>query len=86
MRACFPGDSVPPVARCRGLDCRRGWVESLTTARWHYILLESGESELHDLAEDPRETTNLAAHPDHATMVRDLRAEVARAAPADFRP
>ncbi len=97
--AAFPGpslfsDSDVPVLAEVGFrpqvpaswPTSHGWVKSLTTARWHYILLESGESELYDLAEDPREATNLAAHPEHAATVRDLRAEVERLAPADFRP
>ncbi len=63
-----------------------GWVKSLTTRRWHFILLESGQVELYDLAVDPEETTDLAARPELAETVEELRTLVERRAPADFRP
>ncbi len=64
----------------------RGWVKSLTTARWHFILHEDGDQELYDLVTDPRERVNLAARADHADTVQDFRAVLARLAPSDFQP
>jgi arylsulfatase A-like enzyme len=51
----------------------KGWVKSLVVDQWHYILLENGEEELFNLATDVHEETNLAAVPEHAAVLKDLR-------------
>ena len=43
----------------------RGWLASLTTDPWHFIILQSGEAELYDFRKDPEERTNLAADSVH---------------------
>ncbi|NNG15079.1 MAG: sulfatase [Gemmatimonadales bacterium] len=64
----------------------RGWVKSLTTARWHFILHEEGDRELYDLTNDPGESINLAARAEYADTVQDFRTILVRMAPSDFQP
>jgi arylsulfatase A-like enzyme len=49
----------------------RGWLASLTTDPWHFIVLQSGEAELYDFRKDPQERTNLAA--DSVHLVEQFR-------------
>ena len=51
----------------------KGWVKSLVVGQWAYIRLENGEESLFDLATDVHEETNLAAVPEHADVLKDLR-------------
>ncbi len=51
----------------------KGWVKSVVVGTWHYIRLENGEEALFNLATDLHEETNLAAVPEHATVLKDLR-------------
>jgi iduronate 2-sulfatase len=56
---------------------RNGYA--VRTDRWRYIEWQEGEqgAQLYDMEKDPGETTNLAADPQHAATVNDLRARVA---------
>jgi uncharacterized sulfatase len=51
---------------------------SIRTDRWRYTEWEEGRSgvELYDHSNDPHEFTNLAADPQHAQHLRDLRARL----------
>ena len=49
----------------------RGWLASLTTDPWHFIILQSGEAELYNFRKDPEERTNLAA--DSVHLVEQFR-------------
>ncbi len=51
----------------------KGWLKSLVVDQWHYIRQENGEEGLFKLASDPQEATNLAAAPEHAALLKDLR-------------
>jgi hypothetical protein len=62
----------------------RGWVKSLTTARWHFIRHEEGDQELYDLTNDPGENINLAGRAEYADTVQGFRATLARMAPSGF--
>jgi arylsulfatase A-like enzyme len=64
----------------------RGWVKSLTTTRWHFVLHEEGDQELYDLVDDPGESVNLAARAEYADTVQGFRALLTRVAPSDFSP
>jgi iduronate 2-sulfatase len=56
---------------------RRGRYDgySVRTQRWRYVLWDDGRQgeQLFDMQNDPRETTNLAADPQHAQVVQELR-------------
>jgi iduronate 2-sulfatase len=53
---------------------------AIRTDRWRYIEWAEGKegSQLYDMSRDPGETTNLAADPQHAATVADLRARLGR--------
>jgi len=51
----------------------QGWVKSLVVYPWHYIRLEKGREDLFNLATDLHDATNLAAVPEHAAVLKDLR-------------
>ncbi len=46
---------------------------AIRTERWRYIRYVDGTEELYDHERDPYEWVNLAAKPDHAGTIRDLR-------------
>jgi arylsulfatase A-like enzyme len=46
---------------------------SLRTARWRYSEWPDGSTELYDHERDPTETANLAARPDHAAILEEMR-------------
>jgi arylsulfatase A-like enzyme len=43
------------------------------TKRWKYIYYGSGEAELYDLRDDPRERHDLASDPGHMPIVDELQ-------------
>jgi arylsulfatase A-like enzyme len=47
---------------------------AITTERWRYIHYQGDEEELYDIANDPHEWTNLAAKPEHAAKLAEMRA------------
>ncbi len=58
---------------------------ALRTDRWKYIRYPHGDgspdkhmAELYDLSNDPEERHNLIKKPEHAELVKELRAELAR--------
>ncbi len=55
---------------------------SIRTERWRYTEWNEGRAgtELYDHAADPREHRNLAARPEHAATIRELRARLAERA------
>ncbi len=55
---------------------------SIRTERWRYTEWNEGRAgtELYDHAADPREHRNLAAQPEHAAAIRELRAKLAERA------
>ncbi|HSR93086.1 MAG TPA: sulfatase [Gemmatimonadales bacterium] len=61
----------------------RGWVASLTTNRWHFITLQSGEVELYDFRGDPEERANLAA--DSTQLVERFRERFKSLVPTPIR-
>lgn len=82
LAAEAPGPVAVPVlsemAKKGGNDPKewpasKGWVKSLVVDTWHYIRLENGEEELFNLTTDVHEETNLAAAPEHAAVLEDLR-------------
>jgi hypothetical protein len=55
----------------------RGWQRAVVTSRWHFVLSESGERALYDLAADPHEDHNLAAAPEYAAIAERFSASLA---------
>ncbi|MBI3866786.1 MAG: sulfatase [Planctomycetia bacterium] len=51
---------------------------TVRTDRWRYTLWNDGKEgeQLFDMDHDPSESTNLATHPDHAEVAKDLRARL----------
>lgn len=47
---------------------------AVSTRTWRYIHYLNGDEELYDITGDPREWINLAAKPEHATKLAELRA------------
>jgi arylsulfatase A-like enzyme len=54
----------------------------LSAEGWRYLHYSDGGEELYDITADPYEWTNLAAHPEHAAKLEELRA----LAPKKFAP
>jgi arylsulfatase A-like enzyme len=51
---------------------------SVRSGKWRYMLWDGGKKgeQLYDLENDPAETTNLAADPKHAEVVKELKAKI----------
>jgi arylsulfatase A-like enzyme len=64
--------------RVRGTPAADGWVRSLVSGQWHFILLESGKHELYDLDADPEEVNDLAPTAAGREVVERLRPELAQ--------
>jgi arylsulfatase A-like enzyme len=69
-----------PHAALTQLDLPENYA--LSTERWRYIHYRGGGEELYDIETDPHEWTNLAAKPEHAKKLAELRA----CAPGEFKP
>ena len=61
-----------PHAALTHLDMPENYA--LSTERWRYIHYRDGGEELYDIETDPHEWTNLAARPEHAEKLAELRA------------
>ena len=64
--------------RIRGTPAADGWVRSLVSGRWHFILRQSGAHELYDLDADPEELSDQSATPEGREVVEQLRSELER--------
>ena len=69
-----------PHAAITNLD--RPGSYAISTEHWRYIHYRGGDEELYDTASDPYEWSNLAARPEHAAKLAELRA----LAPKDMAP
>jgi arylsulfatase A-like enzyme len=71
-----------------GSEGRRFFGYSLRTPRWRYTEWDEGRQgrELYDHDADPRELTNLAAHPSHEKVVTDLSRQLRDAVKATYPP
>ena len=52
------GSEVPWLDK--GTPIEQGWIKSLVTSRWHFLLQQDGKVELYNWAHDPQELRNLA--------------------------
>ncbi|MDQ3622870.1 MAG: sulfatase [Verrucomicrobiota bacterium] len=50
---------------------------SIRTERWRFTQWHDGQTELYDHHNDPEETHNVAAQPEHATLIQALRGRIA---------
>jgi iduronate 2-sulfatase len=82
------GWALTQVARGGAKQAGRFFGYSLRTPRWRYTEWAEGEKgrELYDHDADPRELTNLADSPSHATTVEELSRQLRAAAKATFPP
>ena len=73
-----PGSVVTELGRTRvrGTPAAKGWVRSLASDQWHFILLQSGEQELYNLEVDPEELKNLAETTEGREVARRMRSEL----------
>jgi arylsulfatase A-like enzyme len=71
-----------------GAEGRRYFGYTLRTPRWRYTEWDEGElgRELYDHESDPRELTNLASRPEHASTVAALSEQARLAAKGTFPP
>ncbi len=60
---------------------RQGWVKSLLTEKWHFILQQTGKRELFDWKSDPLERRDLAGTPEGQAVVQELMNQLAKKAP-----
>jgi iduronate 2-sulfatase len=70
-------DAAATVKDAAFTQVRDGYA--VRTDRWRYIEWAAGEkgAQLYDMERDPSETTNVAADPQHAATVADLKARLA---------
>jgi arylsulfatase A-like enzyme len=75
-------DPVAEWAHISLTHAQRPGTFGLSAEGWRYIHYSDGGEELYDITADPYEWTNLAAHPEHAAKLEELRA----LAPKKFAP
>jgi arylsulfatase A-like enzyme len=56
----------------------RGWVAGLVADRWHFLVEQSGRTDLYDIRADPAEQRNLAASASASGTIGALQAHLAR--------
>jgi arylsulfatase A-like enzyme len=76
-------EAIPVVSEMGGTGVRdapagKGWLKSLVSGQWHFIIRQNGTAELFDISRDTAETTNLAATPQGQEVAQDLRARLER--------
>lgn len=76
------------ITRDASSDGRRFFGYSLRTPRWRYTEWDGGAAgrELYDHDADPKELTNLAGNPAHATTIEDLSKQLQAAVKTTFPP
>ncbi|MGH9793473.1 MAG: sulfatase [Candidatus Acidiferrales bacterium] len=51
----------------------QGWIRSIASSRWHFLLQQDGKTELYEWLTDTEERKNLAADAEWQDLVRELR-------------
>jgi arylsulfatase A-like enzyme len=59
----------------------QGWIKSVVTARWHFLLQQDGKVQLFDWAQDPEESQNLADTPQGEPVAERLGDKLAKMIP-----
>jgi arylsulfatase A-like enzyme len=63
--------------RSKDAPSARGWVKSLVTDRWQFLLEQSGRVELYDIRMDPAELHDVASAPENQALIADFRSRLA---------
>ncbi len=84
--AVKPGDSTrailaeialrPEKSKNAAFPAGRGWIHSLVSDRWQFILEESGRVELYDLKTDPAELQDVSSAAENQQLVSGFRARL----------
>ena len=79
LRPCLEGRAAPDEIVAEYLaEGAIAPIVMIRRERWKFIHSPADPDQLYDLAGDPGERTNLAAAPEHASVVAGFRAEVVR--------
>lgn len=72
----LPDVTDSPTLELKRAPISSGWMKSLVSPRWHYIVHEKHGAELYDWNSDPQERNNLAKTPEAEEVLREFSAKL----------